>query len=330
MKKFIAFVAAIVIIMPLIAGCNAKSENFDKQVDKMQAVLNEGEIYKDDYFIEYEYSENNVPKIVYTIKKDGEKIYFYQSTATEPTKVVWVGEQDDKIYFFYSLGDDSKTYQTILKEDINSKIVDKMGISADSKAKEILNSINTKTKETVNVCKDATKKAICNYEKNLLGNKVTMKAEHVSGIVKNVVEVVIKKGNVLSSKVTETSTNMIKTTEINIDYGNQKIKLPNITDFVKNNQKDDVTDPGVDNETTEDDVTNPGTDDDTSEDDVTNSDTDILNNKELFEYRVSLLKKFINNKSILEKDFYISVLNLVEENDKFVQKSKIEFKLDKY
>lgn len=232
MKKILAILGSFIMVLPLIVGCSTTNQKFDEQIVKMEKVLQEGKIYEDDYSIQAENYEDDETIESVSLKKNGKNIY-YNKTQKNSSTTIWVGEKDGKYYIYKNIND-KKTYREVLETDIaaNLKL---LGVNVDELAKNYLEIINSQARKITLSCKAVEKSSDCEFEKSLFGGKVSIESEHKQNGITNLINITIKKGKPLNYEEVIKSSTTNKKAIIDVDYGKQKISLPDIEGFTKVN-----------------------------------------------------------------------------------------------
>ena len=212
MKKKILGLCMVACLGVTVAGCAADLDDVEKQVTKMERVIEDGEIFEKDWALTAVMDEGEVIQEV-SVVRDGENFYLTMGVGDESAET-WLIKDGDK-YTGYMRSGDIKIRETI---------------SADE-AKEMLEEFNLKgiyemllegLKELDEGC--AEDGVTCEFEKNLFG-KLTITMTMGEGEDAETFTMVIKGGKVLSADVGEAS--------MEFEYKNQTVKAPEDKDQYK-------------------------------------------------------------------------------------------------
>lgn len=224
-KKFgLAFVA---ILGMLISGCRAGLMDFQEELTKMEAVIQEteSEVFKEDYMF-ISRRKNDYKNEEYIIKRDGDNYYLKEVrdyiNGSRDIAETWYIKTGENMYTVYESRPTALTYREILA---TSNEVRTLNVLVDyysmyyNKASNIIK----------NNCSEDN--VVCEYSKGIFGNK-TLKVTTTEGDIVNIETITIKKGK-LQSASTEAVGDVINYEEIEFDYGNQNVKVSNKEAFKK-------------------------------------------------------------------------------------------------
>ena len=206
MKKKILGLCMVACLGVTVAGCAADLDDVEKQVTKMERVIEDGKIFEKDWAVTVVMGEGEEAEEM-SVVRDGENFYMSMGSGDESAEI-WLIKDGDK-YTQYMREGDIKTRETV---------------SADE-AKVMLEAFNLKSmyenifleglKELDEEC--AEDGVTCEFEKNLFG-KLTITMTEGEGEDAETSTMVIKGGKILRLDAGEES--------MEFEYKNQTVKAP--------------------------------------------------------------------------------------------------------
>lgn len=239
MKKKIGLIALVGCLGLSLTGCKGETDDVNKQLEKMSDVIEEGELFDDDYQIKAEMKltdDGKTSTMKYHFEKDKEKYWIkieIDDGNEEKYIESWVGEKDDKFYAFYDNNGKDKIYAEIDSEDVDEAIGEAMdGVEGmETNLKDLYDAAYGALKAMVETCNsNQSDKITCSVDKSLFGKvTLTLESDAIFGEGKMTTSYSLKGG-----KLRETT---IKSDEaevtMKLGYGNQIVRLPDTDDFKK-------------------------------------------------------------------------------------------------
>ena len=244
MKQKIGFITILGALCFSVSGCKGDTDDINKQVSKMNNIIEQGDIFSKDYRIEGEISSkygNNENSIEYLLKKDGSTYYVELESEfndKENTIRYWLEKENSSYYVYYDDGID-KLYLEINENDkvndILGDIFTDAGVSINPDLKTAYENIKSNIESSIDSCNENSIEGLtCKVDKTLFG-KVTFNMNYSLKGTNSSSSFVLKKGKVMEVSSLYTSDNSYVSSEVEFDYGNQKISLPNKDEYVKSN-----------------------------------------------------------------------------------------------
>lgn len=201
MKKKILGLCTAVCLGVTLTGCSATADDLENQLEKMEAIIEEGDIYEDDWALSAEYEGQDV-----TVKKDGDNFYMDMNMDGNVGEVWMI--KDGAKYTVYGKMDGKKYKAEVDTEEVEAML-------AEFDIKEYHEGFFEILKAVPEACEEEG--VTCEFEKNLFGKFTASMEVDDTGLT-----FVIKGGKLLSLSGNVYGTEM----SIEFDYGNQRVKAP--------------------------------------------------------------------------------------------------------
>lgn len=234
-RKNIISLLAIVSFGLTLTGCRAKIEDFDKQIEKLDTLIKDEDIYNKDYKIEYSQTfkvEDDLDSINYTYIKDGDKIHANEYIGDNMNINIWYTPDQENNYIkaskIESTNINKKTYSAYQKETALTEMKEMK--------KSILQKAYNELNEAINECK--LDDDDCSVDKKMFSKKYNFEAEiEINEDEKKIVKATIENGTLLYFELVEKVMNInlnkleTNTIKLNITYDNQTINFERTSDF---------------------------------------------------------------------------------------------------
>lgn len=239
MKKKIGLIALVGCLGLTLTGCEGSTEDLNKQMTKMNKVIEDGDLFDDDYQVKGEMivvSDGERNSVKYHLEKDDDNIWVKMETVEDGEEKyfeTWAGEKDDKYYAFYD-DNGKKTYASVDEDEMEDAIedvvsgIEGLGTSLDSLYKTLAESL----KGTLKSCESKLTGTTCNVEKSIFGTVKFTITQEVAGATTEM------SYSLRGGKIREVSTKMTYGEDsmeiiMKYSYWNQIVRLPKIDEFEK-------------------------------------------------------------------------------------------------
>lgn len=243
MKKKRSLILALSMCFCL-SGCKGDTGDVSKQLNKMDEFMHDKDFSSLDYEIEGEFTtrnknDNTVLSMEYVLEKDGDNYYIEIETErneSEYLKQYWLIRNDTK-YDIYFNNNGEKQFTSIIndRDELNYKLYAiflEENIMLEPNLLSTYNNIKNNIESSINSCNENIEGYSCKVEKKLF-SKVTLNITYSYNNLTTSSIYKLKRGKIKEISTTKSSAISSIYSKVEFDYDNQKITIPNKSDYSK-------------------------------------------------------------------------------------------------